>query len=156
MSKPKSGLFKGTKGYDDFYGDAEKVIAERVKGLDLTPHPIVRKQLSSKQKAQIKVKIKMRTATKKEYEHYEWNRRLDQRRKAGIDALSGKTKKNFLSWEINLPGTGTQNKSKLYLKKENHHLTTKQCNHITRIVFHNIRILPILKALYILQHRTNI
>ena len=79
----------------------------------------------------------MRTATKKEYEHYEWNRRLDQRRKAGIDAF-WKNEKNFLSWEIDLPGTGTQNKSKLYLKKENHHLTTKQCNHITRIVFHNI------------------
>ena len=40
MSKPESGLFKGTEGISDFYGDAEKIIAQGVQGLDLTPHPI--------------------------------------------------------------------------------------------------------------------
>ena len=56
MTKPDSGLFKGTSGIEDFYGDAERVIAERVKGLDLTPHPITQKQLSSKQRKRIKDK----------------------------------------------------------------------------------------------------
>lgn len=85
MSKPESGLFEGTSGIDDFYGNAENIIADRVKGLDLTPHPIQQKQLSAKQKARIKSKIEARTATREEYERYEWNKRLDQRRKAGID-----------------------------------------------------------------------
>ncbi len=85
MTKPESGLFKGTSGTDDFYGNAEKVIAERVKGLDLTPHTITQKQLSAKQKQKIKGKIEARIATREEYAHYEWSKRLDQRRKAGVD-----------------------------------------------------------------------
>ena len=46
MTKPESGLFRGTSGIEDFYGDAESVIAERVKGLDLREHPLQEKQLS--------------------------------------------------------------------------------------------------------------
>ena len=84
MSKPSSGLFKGTKGVDDFFGNAETVIASRVKGLDLTPHPITQKQLSSKQKGRIKGKIEARTATREEYKRYMWNKRFNDRRKKGV------------------------------------------------------------------------
>ncbi len=48
MTKPDSGLFDDTQGIDDFYGDAEKIIASRVVGLDLVPHPVTQKQLSKK------------------------------------------------------------------------------------------------------------
>ncbi len=84
MSKPESGLFKGTGGSDDFYGNAEKVIAERVKGLDLNPHPINQKQLSAKQRARIRSKINNRTATREEYMRYEWDKRFSKRRSKGI------------------------------------------------------------------------
>ena len=84
MSKPESGLFEGTKGSGNFYGNAEKIIAERVKGLDLTPHPITQKQLSSKQKVRIRGKIKARTATKEEYKRLQWDKRFSRRKKDGI------------------------------------------------------------------------
>ncbi len=84
MTKPESGLFKGTSGIDDFYGNAEKVIASRVKGLDLTPHPITQKQLSAKQKSRIQGKINSRTATKEEYALYMWNKRFKKRRDKGV------------------------------------------------------------------------
>ncbi len=83
MSKPPSGLFKGASGIDDFYGDAESVIASRVEGLDLRPHPITQKQLSAKQKAKIKSKIKARTATREEYKRFMWDIRFSRRRKLG-------------------------------------------------------------------------
>ena len=85
MTKPDSGLFKGTSSIEDFYGDAERVIAERVKGLDLTPHPITQKQLSSKQRKRIKDKIENRTATREEYKMLNWDKRLSKRRKKGVD-----------------------------------------------------------------------
>ena len=84
MTKPDSGLFKGTSGIEDFYGDAERVIAERVKSLDLTPHPITQKQLGSKQRKRIKSKIENRIATKKEYKRYIWNKRFKARRDKGV------------------------------------------------------------------------
>ena len=85
MTKPESGLFKGTSGIEDFYGDAERVIAERVKNLDLTPHPVTQKQLSSKQCKRIKSRIEDRTATKDEYKRYMWNTRFSRRKRAGIN-----------------------------------------------------------------------
>ena len=85
MSKPPSGLFKGTKGIDDFFGNAETIIASRVKGLDLTPHPIQQKQLSATQKARIKSKIKARTATREEYQRLMWDSRFSRRRKLGVN-----------------------------------------------------------------------
>ena len=97
MSKPESGLFKGTSGIDDFYGDAESIIASRVKGLDLSPHPITQKQLNSKKRKQIKSKIKNRTATKEEYKTFVWNRRLSARRKKGIDEF-WKAEKNLVKF----------------------------------------------------------
>lgn len=85
MSKPPSGLFLGTKGELAFYGDAESLIAARVLGLDLREHPLTRKQLSSKQRKEIKKRIEARTATHEEYKHYLWDQRLRNRRKAGVD-----------------------------------------------------------------------
>ena len=84
MSKPESGLFKGTSGIDDFYGDAESIIASRVKGLDLSPHPITQKQLSSKKRKQIEGKIENRAATKKEYSQYMWTSRFKKRRDKAV------------------------------------------------------------------------
>lgn len=84
MSKPESGLFKGTAGVKDFYGDAESIIADRVKGLDLTPHPIKMKQLSSSKLAKLKSKIETRTATRDEYTLYMWNKRFKRRRAKGV------------------------------------------------------------------------
>jgi hypothetical protein len=84
MTKPDSGLFKDTSGIDDFYGDAERVIAERVQGLDLTPHPVKQKQLSSKQNNKIKSKIAQRKATREEYKRYIWNKRFKRRRDEGV------------------------------------------------------------------------
>ena len=84
MSKPESGLFSGTSGILDFYGNAESVIASRVAGLDLQPHPITQKQLSSKRMAKIKGKIETRTATREEYALYTWNRRFKKRRDKGV------------------------------------------------------------------------
>lgn len=84
MTKPESGLFKGTPGIDDFYGNAEKVIASRVKGLDLTPHPITNKQLSSKKMVKLNSKIESRTATREEYTLYMWNKRFKKRRRVAV------------------------------------------------------------------------
>ena len=85
MTKPDSGLFAGTQGIEDFYGDAEAIIASRVLGLDLTPHPITQKQLSAKQKARIKAKIAARTATREEYKRFMWDVRFTRRRKLGVN-----------------------------------------------------------------------
>ena len=85
MSKPDSGLFKGTSGIEDFYGDVERVIARRVRGLDLTPHPVKQKQLSSKQNNKIKSKIAQRKATREEYKRFMWNKRFQTRRRKGVE-----------------------------------------------------------------------
>ena len=85
MSKPSSGLFHGTQGDIAFHGDAESVIASRVSGLDLREHPTTQKQLSSKKRKEINKKIKNRTATREEWKHREWDRRIRKRRKAGVD-----------------------------------------------------------------------
>ncbi|MDO4498623.1 MAG: hypothetical protein Q4B51_03245 [Coriobacteriaceae bacterium] len=85
MSKPPSGLFHGTKGDRAYRGDAESVIAARVKGLDLREHPTTQKQLGNKQRKEIRKKIKNRTATRTEWKQIEWDRRIRKRRKDGID-----------------------------------------------------------------------
>ncbi len=104
MTKPDSGLFAGTQGIEDFYGDAEAIIASRVLGLDLTPHPITQKQLSAKQKARIKAKITARTAAREEYKQYAWDKRLSKRRKSGIDKFWDNEK-----MLLKLTGKGTRN-----------------------------------------------
>lgn len=85
MSKPSSGLFHGTRGEIAFHGDAERVIADRVAGLDLQEHPISQRQLSTKARRSIAQKINNRTATREEYERYMWDKRFKQRRDAGVE-----------------------------------------------------------------------
>ena len=84
MSNPPSGLFHGTMGEIAFRGDAESVIAKRVKGLDLREHPVTQKQLSPKTRRALAKKIKNRTATREEYNRYMWDKRFANRRKRGI------------------------------------------------------------------------
>ncbi len=85
MTKPECNYFSGTEGVDDFYGDAESVIASRVKDLDLTPHSVEQKQLSSKQLKAINRKIEARVATKEEYKRFAWNKRFKKRRDKGVN-----------------------------------------------------------------------
>lgn len=87
MSKPPCGLWPGTVGELSFYGNAEALIAERVSGLDLSEHPVHRSQLSAASRARIKKRIASRTATREEYEHFMWDKRLAKRRKLGIDSF---------------------------------------------------------------------
>ena len=84
MSKPSSGLFRNTSGEESFYGDAESIVADRAKSLDLNPHPIMRKELSAKKRKAIKAKIINRTATREEYQAYMWDKRFGNRKNAGI------------------------------------------------------------------------
>jgi len=63
---------------------AEKVIAERTKGLDLNPHPTQQKQLSAKKMKELKGKIDNRTITKVEYEQYTWNKKFAKHRDLGV------------------------------------------------------------------------
>ena len=99
MSKSNSNYFVGTQGHIAFFGkttskfkdsrkSAEEIIAERVKGLDLNPHPIRNKKvLSYNQMKQIKDKIKNRTATMKEYKNMRMTERLKNRRNTGGDSF---------------------------------------------------------------------
>ncbi len=109
MTKPDSGLFDNTQGIDDFYGDAEKIIASRVVGLDLVPHPVTQKQLSTKKMREIKRKIDTRTASREEYKSYMWNKRFEKRRRKGV--------KDFWTAEAIRLMTGEQG-TRLWSKKQ--------------------------------------
>lgn len=82
MSKGISGLFIGTLGEKKTY-HSQDLIASRVKGLDLREHPR-EISLTAKQRKEISIKIKNRTATRQEYKKYISDYRFDRRRKAGI------------------------------------------------------------------------
>lgn len=107
MSKPLSHLFKGTKGEKAFYGDAERVIAERAQGLDLREHPIKQKQLSAKERKSIAQKIRHRTATREEYVRYIWDKRFRKRRRQGVEDFYAEERKRLLAGE-----QGTRNWTK--------------------------------------------
>lgn len=104
MSKPPSGLFKGTRGDVSFRGDAESIIASRVAKLDLREHPVKQKQLNNKARKELKKKIDRRSATREEYKRYDWSKRFGKRRKDGV--------KNYWKQERNRlerGETGTRN-----------------------------------------------
>lgn len=84
MSKGSSGLFIGTQGDRRGSGNAEDVIASRVRELDLRKHPVQQKQLSATKMKRIKKKIEERKATRGEYEAYIWNKRFSKRRRTGV------------------------------------------------------------------------
>ena len=93
MSKPSSGHFQGTEGSSRSVSDpftklsASDIIAERVKGLDLRPHPTKFKQPSSKRLKTLRKKEKDRTITKQEYKLLDWSRRFSRRRERGRDTF---------------------------------------------------------------------
>ncbi|MEK3941228.1 T7SS effector LXG polymorphic toxin [Bacillus sp. FSL R5-0431] len=78
---------------------AEKVIAERTKGLDLRKHPIQRKQLSAKKMKELKEKFENRTITKLEYENYKWNKKFAKHRNTGVNEFWYQERQRILNKE---------------------------------------------------------
>lgn len=131
MSKPPSGLFHGTKGDRAYNGDAESVIAARVKGLDLREHPTTQKQLGNKQRKEIRKKIRNRTATRTEWKQIEWDRRIRKRRKDGIDDFRAKEAIRLSLMEKRAQEIGHLNRLRKYLLARNPSLTEGQWNRTT-------------------------
>ena len=106
MSKPNSGHFSGTAGSKENAknmsqkSDSHVIIA--LKGIDTREHPTKFKQLSSKKRKTLREKANNRTITKKEYKRLDWQRRIESRRKAGIEAFWAREKELILR---NLPTT---------------------------------------------------
>jgi len=73
-----------TAGYQSGNKTAKEIIGDRVQGFDLEPHPTSNKQLSSSKMKELKNKIDSRTATREEYDLYEWNKKMTQRRSEGV------------------------------------------------------------------------
>ena len=117
MSKPPSGLFSGTKGAVAFYGNAESVIASRVSGLDLRPHPAKQKQLSPRKKRELEKKVETRTATREEYRRLMWNKRFDRRRDDGVKNFYAQERKRLSSGE-----QGTRN----WTESQRHEILSKK------------------------------
>ncbi|WFO47569.1 T7SS effector LXG polymorphic toxin [Bacillus pumilus] len=78
---------------------AEKIIAERTKGLDLRKHPIQRKQLSTKKMKELKDKFENRTITKLEYENYKWNKKFAKHRNTGVNEFWYQERQRILNKE---------------------------------------------------------
>lgn len=99
MSKSGSGLFIGTAGdisSRNYYPiDAKHGIMYN--SLDLRPHPTKYKQFNSKKLKEFNRKEASRTLTKAEYKRREWQKRLNIRRKAGIDAFWEAEKERVLN-----------------------------------------------------------
>ena len=91
MSKPCSGHFSGTTGsknaYKNLSQNKDMSVIIISKGLDLREHPTKYKQLSSQKRKKLREKVQKRTISKTEYKRLDWQRRLDARRKAGIDSF---------------------------------------------------------------------
>jgi len=89
MSKPESGHFKGTMGqrksHKNIFNTPDKHDIIVPEGIDTRDHPTKYKQMSSKKQKELRAKKETRTITKEEYKRLEWQRRLNIRRKAGID-----------------------------------------------------------------------
>ena len=89
MSKPISGYFIGTIGSksasknSSLLSDNSAIIA--TERFDLREHPTKYEQLSSKKLKLLREKEASRTLTKAEYKHKEWQGRLNNRCKKGID-----------------------------------------------------------------------
>ena len=88
MSKPCSGHFKGTNGFNSLRNKTSTNTNEyATMGLDLRAHPSKYKQFNSKKRKEYKAKEASRTLTREEFKRKEWQRRLNIRRKAGIDSF---------------------------------------------------------------------
>ena len=93
----KAVISKVTEGVSN--PNAKEIISERVNGLDLSEHPLTNKQLSSKKMTEIKSKIDNRTATKAEYEAYEWNKRFSSRRREGVKQFWNQERERIINGE---------------------------------------------------------
>ncbi len=106
MSKPTSGHFKNTLGSRSHgahdFSRFEIESLEYAKREEIVPHPIKRKQMSTKKKKELRNKVRNRTITKKEYKELDWNRRLAIRRNKGVN-LFWNHEKQLL--DSKLPGT---------------------------------------------------
>ena len=80
-------------------GTAEGIIAERVKGLDLSDHTINNRQLSRKKMKEFRSKIDDRTITKEEWERYNWNKRFGSRRDKGVRQFWKQEKERIINDE---------------------------------------------------------
>ena len=95
MSKPSSGHFKGTTGSNLSKMHSNTDYKNSViinKKLDLREHPTKYKQYNSKKLKEFNRKEANRTLTKEEYTRREWQKRLNPRRQAGIDAFWAREK----------------------------------------------------------------
>ena len=106
MSKPSSGHFGGTTGSRNASKNLSQIddmsVIITLKGLDLREHPTKYKQMSSKKRKEFREKQKKRTLTRAEYKRLNWQKRLDSRRKAGIDSFWDRERYRISS---NLPTT---------------------------------------------------
>ncbi|MSD83013.1 hypothetical protein GKC32_01300 [Lactobacillus curvatus] len=78
---------------------AEKLIADRTKGLDLNPHSTQQKQLSAKKMKELKSKIDNRTIKKVEYDQYIWNKKFAKHRASGVDDFWYQERQRILNIE---------------------------------------------------------
>jgi len=106
MSKPSSGHFSGTTGNKNTSknmsrnNDMSVIITS--KDIDTREHPTKYKQIGSKKRKALREKVQLRTITKAEYKRLEWQKRLDIRRKAGIDSFWDRERFRI---SLNLPTT---------------------------------------------------
>jgi len=78
---------------------AKEIIRDRVQGFDLEEHPIKNKQLSSSKMKELKNKIDSRTATREEYNLYEWNKKMSQRRSEGVKDFWNQERERIIKGE---------------------------------------------------------
>ena len=69
----------------DYNQSPKEIMAERTKGLDTREHSSKYKQISAKEKARLKVKIRNRTITKDEYKTLRWNEKMATKRRNGVN-----------------------------------------------------------------------
>lgn len=104
MSKAISNHFHGTTGDRRFRNTKEEyeddIIKERVRGLDLSEHPVVHK--SSLSLKEIKRRINDRTATVEDYRKYDRIKRLSVKRKTAVKEFWDAERERL---QNNLPGT---------------------------------------------------
>ena len=70
-----------------------------MQGFDLEAHSTSNKQLSSSKMKELKNKIDSRTATREEYNLYEWNKKMSQRRSEGVKAFWNQERERIISGE---------------------------------------------------------
>ncbi|VYU15114.1 Uncharacterised protein [Roseburia intestinalis] len=78
---------------------AKEIIGDRVQGFDLEAHSTSNKQLSSSKMKELKNKIDSRTATREEYNLYEWNKKMSQRRREGVKDFWNQERERIISGE---------------------------------------------------------